>query len=182
MDITKYAEIKTDRLFLRPFKLEDAEAASYNSRKPSVAYAMSDMVLVDSKAALDWIKQTHSWFSKTGRICQILAVERTVDQKVLGLIGIAYKDNLNGEVEILYGIADDYQNNGYATEAGKAMVNWAFSKCQLDYLVAIVKLDNYASQRVVEKLGFQYIEQRELQYDGNQTQFKYYRLNSNNLH
>lgn len=171
-----YANIKTERLFLRPFKLEDAEAASYNSKQPSVAYAMSDMVLSDSEEAKNWIKQTHSWFNITGRICQILAVERNVDHKVLGLVGIAYKDNLNGEVEILYGIADEYQNNGYATEAGEAIINWAFNNCQLNYLVAIVKLDNYASQRVIDKLGFQYIKQLELEYDGNLTQFMYYRL------
>ena len=171
-----YAEIRTERLYLRPFKLEDAEAASYNSRQPSFAYEMSDMVLIDEDAALIWIKQTHSWLSITGRICQILAVECTINNKVIGLVGIAYKDNLNGEVEVLYGIADEYQNYGYATEAVKSIANWAFSNCKLDYLVAIIKLDNYASQRVVEKTGFSYVDQRELEYDGILTQFKYYRL------
>ena len=170
------AEIKTERLFLRPFKLEDAEAASYNSKQPSVAYAMSDMILSDAEEALDWIKQTHTWFNVTHCICQILAVERVEDSKVLGLVGIAFKDNLDGEVEVLYGIADEYQNNGYATEAVKALADWAFSNCKLDYLVAIIKLDNYASQRVADKLGFSYIEQRELEYDGSPTQFRYYRL------
>ena len=174
--LQNYAEIKTERLFLRPFKLEDAEVASYNSKQPNVAYAMSDMVLHDEEEALNWIKLTHSWFDVTGRICQILAVERTKDHKVIGIAGIAYKDNLDGEIEVLYGVADEYQNNGYATEAVKALVDWAFDNCKLDYLVAIIKLNNYASQRVADKLGFSYIEQRELQYDGNPTQFRYYRL------
>ena len=60
--------------------------------------------------------------------CQILAIERKNDGKVIGLMGVAPQRTIGNEVEILFGVADEYQNNGYATEAGKAMIWWAFEQ------------------------------------------------------
>ena len=176
MEIKNYAEIKTERLFLRPFSENDAESASFNSRQPKVAAQMSDMILMTKEEAADWIAQTRTWFNVDDNICQILAVERLEDKKLLGLVGVAAKENLCGEVEVLFGITDSEQNKGYATEAAKALINWTFTYCKIDYLVAIIKPENYASLKVVEKLGFKYVEQRELEYDNNFTKFNYYRL------
>ena len=176
MKIENAAEIKTERLFLRPFHKNDAEAASFNSKQPIVAAMMSDMILETSEEALEWILQTWTWFNTDDWLCQILAVERIEDKKLLGLVGIAAKENLGGEVEVLYGITDMEQNKGYATEALQALVNWTFSNCKVDYLVAIIKPNNLSSQKVIEKTGFRLVEQRELEYDGQPTVFNYFRL------
>lgn len=168
-------EINTQRLTLRSFNINDATVVAYNSQRPSVAYAMSDMILPDENSARQWIE----WINSKCNISepfQVLAVEKNEEKQCIGLIGIAPKRELNNEVEILFAIADEYQNKGYATEAGKAIIDWAFQNCVLDYLVAIVKLDNIASQRVIEKLGFKHIEQRIIPYDGKPTPFNYYRL------
>ena len=79
-------------------------------------------------------------------------------------------------MEILFSIADEYQNNGYATEAGKAIIDWFFSNRNNAYLCAIVKLTNIPSQKVIEKLGFEFIEEREIEFDYKPTMFKYYKL------
>lgn len=42
---------------------------------------------------------------------------------------------------------------GYATEAGRAMLNYGFSILQLPVIYAVVKPENYASIRVTQKLG-----------------------------
>jgi ribosomal-protein-alanine N-acetyltransferase len=176
MSIKNAAEITTDRLYLRPFHEEDAEITSFNSKQPKVAAQMSDMVLETTEAAIEWISQTRTWFNIDDDICQVLAIERIEDGKLLGLVGVAAKDNLGGEVEVLFGITDLEQNKGYATEALQALSGWTFSHCKINYLVAIIKPDNIASQKVVEKSGFKYMEQRELEYDGKITIFNYYRL------
>ena len=62
--------------------------------------------------------------------------------------------SISPEVEIGYGIAEEYRNNGYAAEAAKAAVRYAFEEAGQDILVAIVKPENIASRRVIEKLGF----------------------------
>jgi len=62
--------IETERLVLRPFRRRDAAAASYNSRQPSVAHFMSDMVLPTKKDAKRWIR----WIYRKVTVSGVLAV------------------------------------------------------------------------------------------------------------
>lgn len=60
----------------------------------------------------------------------------------------------NGVSEIGYGISDEYQNQGYATEAVKTVVKWAFQNKNVTAIEAETQRDNTASKRVLEKCGF----------------------------
>ena len=60
----------------------------------------------------------------------------------------------NGAAEIGYGILEEYQRKGYATEAVKAAVKWAFQDPKVTAIEAETEPDNRASQRVLEKCGF----------------------------
>lgn len=60
----------------------------------------------------------------------------------------------NGITEIGYGISDAYQNNGYATEAVKAVLDWAFHAPNVTAIEAETEDENTASKRVLEKCGF----------------------------
>lgn len=60
----------------------------------------------------------------------------------------------DGTAEIGYGISEEYQNNGYATEAVKAILEWAFSHPEVTAVEAETDPDNTASIRVLEKCGF----------------------------
>ena len=53
-----------------------------------------------------------------------------------------------------YGISEAYQNNGYATEAVKAVLEWAFSHPEVIAIEAETESENAASIRVLEKCGF----------------------------
>ena len=59
-----------------------------------------------------------------------------------------------GIAEIGYGISEEYQNNGYATEAVKSVLEWAFSHPEVVAVEAETDPDNTASKRVLEKCGF----------------------------
>ncbi len=59
-----------------------------------------------------------------------------------------------GVVEIGYGIADEYQGRGYATEAVSAIVEWALMQSGVTNVVAETEKSNIASQRVLNKAGF----------------------------
>ncbi len=168
--------IETPRLILRQFAESDAAAASYNSRQPSVAHFMSDMVLNTEVDALGWIRWLNHEKFDVSIPCVVLAVEVKAIRKCIGLIGVAPKYELDNEIEILFEIADEYQNQGYVTEAGKALIHWASENTPAKNLVAIVKHDNAASNRVIEKLGFQYAGEKRMDYDGKMTDFHYYRL------
>lgn len=167
--------IETQRLVLRYFKESDAKAAAFNSQQPKVAYWMSDMVLKNEADAASWIEWVNGKCRSINHM-QIFAIERKEDNACIGLIGFAPKKEIENEIEILYAIADPYQGCGYATEAAKAVVWQAFEKSGLDMLSAIIKPENTASKRVIEKLGFVYVDSRILPHDGKMTSFDYYRL------
>lgn len=59
-----------------------------------------------------------------------------------------------GVAEIGYGISDEYQNKGYATEAVNAVLSWAFRNPNVTAVEAETDPENIASQRVLEKCGF----------------------------
>ena len=60
----------------------------------------------------------------------------------------------DGVVEIGYGIMEQYQDHGYATEAVKAISNWAFQEPKISSIEAEIDSKNIASKKVLEKCGF----------------------------
>lgn len=60
----------------------------------------------------------------------------------------------DGTRELGYWLAPDRWNRGYATEAGRAVIDMARHALGLDRIVARHHLDNPASGRVLAKLGF----------------------------
>jgi RimJ/RimL family protein N-acetyltransferase len=56
--------------------------------------------------------------------------------------------------ELGYWIRTDRASRGYATEAGQALIDFAFAELGLYRLELRAGVDNLASQRVAEKLGF----------------------------
>ena len=194
-------QIETTRLILRPFSESDAAAASYsfaeifarsvmteqarsrtltsldyNSRQPSVAHYMPEMVKETEEAALGWIRFVNKELFDIGKPCVLFAITRKTDERCIGCIFINRKAEWGNIVEMGYYIADEYQNNGYATEAGKAMIWWAFEKAGQDVLSAFAKPENEASRRVIEKLGFIFGETRMLPHNGASCAFDYFRL------
>jgi len=60
----------------------------------------------------------------------------------------------DGIAEIGYGILEEHQGQGYATEAVRAACRWAFLHPDVRSLEAETDARNAASQRVLEKCGF----------------------------
>lgn len=142
-------KIETARLILRSFTDSDASAVKH----------FTENEFETEKAALEWIH----WISKkpgkrpdTNKLLVMFAIEVKQTGECIGRVYIHSKAELNGEVEIGYGIAQEHRCNGYATEAAKAAVWFAFEKAEQEVLCAIVKPENIPSRRVVEKVGFIY--------------------------
>jgi ribosomal-protein-alanine N-acetyltransferase len=77
-----------------------------------------------------------------------------------GMVGFKGKPDVNGEVEIGYGIDPSVQNHGYTTEAVQAMIGWAFQHAECKTITAInVPRQNRASCRVLEKVGMHVFEE-----------------------
>ena len=60
----------------------------------------------------------------------------------------------SGSTEIGYGVGEDYQGYGYATEAVSAVADWALRQNAINCVTAEVDKENIASVKVLEKSGF----------------------------
>ena len=84
----------------------------------------------------------------------MLAVERKDTGDVIGICGLVFQESRPpDEPELAYELLRAAHGFGYATEAGRAVVSWAF-EAGYPRLWARVRDWNVASRRVLEKLGF----------------------------
>lgn len=81
-----------------------------------------------------------------------LIVERS-SNIVIGSVNLKGAPDADGDVEIGWGLNQEYQGQGYATEAAAAVMRWAFQQPRVRSISATVPDDNDASQRVARRLG-----------------------------
>lgn len=79
------------------------------------------------------------------------------EQEIIGWAGLQYLPELD-ETELGFLLARPFWGKGLATEAAMLSVQFGFETCCLDHLVALVHPENHASQTVINKNNFQYIE------------------------
>jgi [ribosomal protein S5]-alanine N-acetyltransferase len=67
----------------------------------------------------------------------------------------------DGVVEVRYATNVRDRDQGYASEAGGAFVTWLLERPEVEAVVAECLVTNVASVRVLEKTGFELLEERE---------------------
>jgi RimJ/RimL family protein N-acetyltransferase len=82
-----------------------------------------------------------------------MAIER--EGEFIGFAGL-YRTTFAPWIEILWRIAKDHHNRGYATEAARAILDDGFGRLRLDEIVAFTVPHNLPSRRVMEKLGMRF--------------------------
>ena len=75
------------------------------------------------------------------------------DKSLAGFTGI-WPFREAGEFELLYGVDERLWGHGYATEAAQAVIEYCFTTLRMPSICASSDVDNAASHRVLEKLGF----------------------------
>ena len=81
----------------------------------------------------------------------------TLDDKVIGSIGVFRKDNIHCRTaEMGYYIGEPYWGNGYVTNAIKMVCEYVFENTDIIRIFAEPFAHNIASCRALEKAGFQY--------------------------
>jgi ribosomal-protein-alanine N-acetyltransferase len=83
--------------------------------------------------------------------CFNLLLERQRDNKVVGLTTLVLRRQSQGEIG--YALHSDYRRRGYASEAARAIMAYAFAELGLHRIYAETRADNVASWRVMERLG-----------------------------
>jgi RimJ/RimL family protein N-acetyltransferase len=143
--------IVTERLTLRPYEQRDRARLVTNANNWRVAKNLGLMPFPYTEQCADeWLaKQAGLWDSKTSYPLTI-----ALDGEHIGGIGIDVRTH--NQWELGYWLGEPYWNRGYASEASRALVDFAFEKLGLERLVAGHYVDNHPSGRVLTKLGFRY--------------------------
>jgi RimJ/RimL family protein N-acetyltransferase len=140
---------RTARLLLRPGWIQDA---------PAVFGAIRDEAIVRNLSSPPWpysLADAETFLNAERRPSEpaMLIFRRTGGApELVGSIG--FGRDQDGEIELGYWIGRAFWGRGYATEAGRAAVAMARDSLRLRKLNAGHFLDNPASGRVLEKLGF----------------------------
>ena len=85
------------------------------------------------------------------------AFRERANGRFVGRAGL-YNTNVGGndEVELAYALVAEYWSRGLATEMARGILRVAFEQLHMKDLVCFTLTTNRASQRVMEKAGFEY--------------------------
>ena len=144
--------IRSERLLLREFRESDFDDVHQYAADPDVARFM------------DWgpnaeAETTAFMIAKLGEQAPwprdevTLAIEQVADGKVIGSIRLAVSDRPNLTGDFGYSLNSSYWRRGYATEAGRAILEAGFRRLGLHRIWAECDTENIGSYGVMAKLG-----------------------------
>lgn len=159
-------KIETERLILRDFVKEDwHRVLEYQSDPLYLRYNKWTERTPES------VQEFVGWFldhqKQNPRIKFQLAATLKSNDLLIGNCGVR-KDDVNAiEADTGYELDPKYWNQGYATEAASAIVDFGFSYFKVHRIWAACVADNLGSAHVLEKLG--------MTLEGHFRENKYYR-------
>ncbi len=142
--------VETDRLFLREMNKDDFDAL-YQVLADSEIMKHYPYIF-DEKKVREWIERNMNRYKENGFGLWAVCLKKSGE--MIGDCGLTLQ-NIAGEMlpEIGYHIRRDRQHNGYAKEAAKAVMDWAFKNTDYPALYSYCKYTNEASIRTAEAIG-----------------------------
>ena len=144
--------LHTARLHLRPFCDADADNLYALHRNATVLRYWDSPPWTDPARA-DRFLATCRQLADDGTGAR-LAVQRLDDGTFLGWCSLSRFDPDHRSASLGYCYDEPAWGHGFATEAARALLGWAFDTLDLNRVQAETDTRNLASARVLEKLGF----------------------------
>jgi len=145
-------ELETERLILRQWKSTDLDVfAEINSNPNAMEYFP---YLFSREQSDDLASRLKEEISLKG--WGMWAAELKDNQEFIGFVGIHTPESIfsfSPCVEIGWRLHPRYWGFGYATEAGKKSLEFAFNQIELNEVVAMTTVKNYRSVAVMKRLG-----------------------------
>ena len=148
LDYIEENTIVTERLVIRPIDISDADEIHKYAGNKEI-----DMMLFLPN---DTIEQTvgfvrnavREWSKEKPPVREYVMLH---NGSIIGGIGLEAVDEVT--YEIGWVLSKDYRNKGFTTEAGKALLEYAFDVLSADKVIAHCDIRNKASENVMKKLG-----------------------------
>lgn len=146
-----YVRLDTERLVLRALRPDDA---------PTVARLAGRREIADTTISIPHpysVEQAQEWIASHGGHQdpnQGIAVGITIkaDNRLIGVVGLREIDREHSQAEMGFWIGVEWWGRGYAAEAARAVVAYAFEELKLNRVYAHHMVRNPASGRVLEKI------------------------------
>ena len=141
--------LATPRLTLRPLRAEDAEDVASILNHPDVGRMIRQISLPYLVgAARAWL-EIHAGERQRGEAFRFACI---LGESLIGCVDVDEIEGGNGELGFWFHPA--HWGRGYAAEAARAVLRFAFDRLGLEKLATTHAVDNDASGRLLRKLGF----------------------------
>lgn len=137
--------INTDRLTIRPLSKE--ELLEYLKSNTSIPPELSEAIYKDILPNLTGNLEKDIYYS----LWTITLKDKSI---LIGDLCFKGPPDKDGQIEIGYGLNEEFRKQGYMAEAVQALVKWAFSQEKVKTVISETEKANIPSQNVLIKNGF----------------------------
>lgn len=168
--------LETERLVIRPFTIDDLDAIHQLLDIDLITADFGTEGATTRHEREQWLQWTISSYEALAKLYQPPYGDRAIvlkqTQQVIGACGFvpsfgpfdqlpSLSSNEQGtsvhlnspEFGLFYALSPNYQRQGYATEAAKTLINYAFKQLNLQRIVATTTCENEASIGVMRNVG-----------------------------
>jgi RimJ/RimL family protein N-acetyltransferase len=152
--VTEMEILESDRLFLRPFTLEDGEfIVELLNTDGWIRYIGDRHIRTVPQAKNYLLNGPLKSYEVNG--FGLSLVELKTDRIPIGMCGLLKRDHL-GHPDIGFAFLPDYTGKGYAYEIAKEVTRYGLHSLQMEKILAITLPENSSSIKLLEKIGFRY--------------------------
>ena len=158
--------LETERLILRRVNVEDTQFILTVLNEPSFLRYIGDKKVRNLEDARRYILDGPiASYERHG--FGLYVVELKESNEPIGVCGLLKRDELPAP-DIGFAFLPAFWNRGFASEAAAEVLRDARERFTLERVLAITSLDNDASIRLLERLGFKFQQARKMSSTGEQ--------------
>ncbi|MGM4894611.1 GNAT family N-acetyltransferase [Tardiphaga sp. 839_C3_N1_4] len=145
---TRGCVLETERLALRKPTLADVKAIALLANDRRIAEMTRRLPFpYQQDHAVDFVNSLSSTTSDS-----VFLIE--LDRRPIGMVGIDWREAESPELGYWLGV--DHWGQGFATEAARAAIDYAFDEFDIEHLISGARVANPSSRNILEKCGFQW--------------------------
>ena len=156
----------TERLDIGPWGSEDAAAALLIFGNEAVTRWLTPAMdpVHDENGMRDVLDQWAKADTQADTPVGHWAVRRREDDVLLGSMTLRRMPPFAEDLELAWQFAPEHWGQGYATEAARAVADWAFENSAHE-LFAVMRPANKPAERLARRLGFEWVGETNKYYD-----------------
>lgn len=158
LNLDKYPVLNTERLTLRALEKTDAQDVFGIRSNESINHYIKRTEYTKLSQAEEFIAKIKKGYTEKQNIFWLMCLQST--GQVIGSICLWNFSDDYKTAELGYELHPDFQSLGYMNEAMTTVIQFSFSKLELNALEAFTHGENKASKKMLSKHGFKRDKER----------------------